>query len=52
MNAQLNRFCVGIWKEVTISISVTRTFERGLKVLAERASITKRDCFRERVKEK
>ena len=35
-----------IWNEVTTRISVTRTFERGLKILVERASITKRDSFR------
>ena len=35
-----------IWNEVTTRISVTRTFERGVKILVERASITKRDSFR------
>ena len=40
MNVQLNRFCVGRCNEVTISITITRTFERGVKMLAERASVT------------
>ena len=38
-----------IWNEVTTRISVTRTFERGVKILVERASITKRE---EREKER
>ena len=36
-----------IWNEVTTRISVTRTFERGVKILVERASITKRETDRE-----
>ena len=41
-----------IWNEATTRISVTRTFERGVKILVERASITKRETERDRERQR